>query len=239
MRTGDKRLNWIRGLIGTLDRLKLLTVLLFVTIIVESAILVLPLVNGGARVNSLHPVGVAQTLTFGPSLFNQPISNDTDRKLDENYNGSWQMTIRSTLTFSSVSPLTEAQVALAPVYPNESLSIPAIIVQERSDGLVRVEYFAQNWPHTFGLLLYNSTRPGWSDTDITLRFESYGPRSSVNPQIAPRPNGNLTVMIGNVVVVSDYPISWASLGELYLYGLSGSHFTGGSLSITVQALSQR
>ncbi len=213
----------------------MLVALLFVTVIIESSLLVLPLVEEGGH-RSLRPTGPIQTLTFGYSIFNQPISNDTDTKLDQKYSGSWQMVIRSGLTFSSATPLTEAQVALAPEYPNESLSIPAIIVQERSDGLVRIEYFAQNWPHTFGLLLYNSTNPGWADTNLTLSLDSFGQPSPVNPQIAPMQSGNLTVMLGSKVVVNDYPIAWASLGELYLYGLSGSRFTGGSLSVSVQAM---
>ncbi len=221
-----------------MDRLRTLVVLLLVVVLAESAYLVFPLAGGGNRPSRLHVVGVPQTLTFGYTVFNQPIANDTDSPLGRQYSGSWQLNIRNSLAYSSASVFTQAQVALAPVYPNESLSIPAIIVQERSDGLIRVEYFAQNWPHTYGLLLYNSTSPGWeADRNVTLRFVSFGPPSEVNPEIAPRPNGNLTIMIGSQVVVADYMIAWAPLGELYLYGLQGSSFTGGSLSVTVQELS--
>ncbi len=213
--------------------------LLLIVVIVESAVIVFPLVEAGGRQGELRPTGTPQTLTFGYSVFNQPISNDTDAMLSRNYSGSWQLTVRSMLTFGRVSTATESQVALAPVYGNESLSIPALIVQERSDGLIRIEYFAQNWPHTYGLVLYNSTAPGWTQgTNVTLRFSSFGPPAEVNPEIAPRPNGNLTVLIGNQVVVSDFMIAWAPLGELYLYGLAGSEFTGGTLSVTVQGLSR-
>ncbi len=213
--------------------------LLLVVVLLESAVIVSPLVGQGSGGGPLRLVGIPQTLTFGYSVFNQPIHNDTDARLSQNYSGSWQLSIASGLTFRSVSPRTESQVALAPVYPNESVSIPAIIVQERSDGLIRVEYFAQNWPNSYGLLLYNSTTPGWTGGEnVTLRFASFGPPSEVNPEIAPRPNGNLTVLVGNEVVVSDYMIAWAPLGELYLYGLSGSEFVGGTLSVTVQGLSQ-
>ncbi len=219
-----------------LDRLRLLVVLLLVVVMVETTLIALPSIEGNRR-SSLHPAGAPQVMTFGYYVFNRPIANDSEAPLAQSYDGSWQAVIRSALQYASVSPFTEAQVALAPAYPNESLSIPAIIVQERSDGLVRVEYFAQNWPHTYGLLLYNSTQPGWgAGANLTLSFSRSGPESPVNPQIAPRPDGNLTVTIGSDVVVSDYPIAWASLGELYLYGLAGSSFVGGSLSVSVQNL---
>ncbi len=222
-----------------LNRLTVLVALLLTVVLVESAFIVFPLVDRGASRGPLRPEGSPQTLAFTYRVFNQPISNDTEALLLQDYRGSWQATIRSSLTFASASPMTEAQVALAPKYPNESLSIPAIIVQERSDGLVRVEYFAQNWPHTYGLLLYNSTVPGWGGgANLTIRFSSSGPPSAIDPEIAPSPNGNLTVMMGNDIVVSNYPIAWASLGELYLYGLQGSQFSGGSLSVSVQAMVQ-
>jgi len=147
--------------------------------------------------------------------------------------------VESTLVPGSASTGTEAQVALAPAYPVEALSIPTLIVQVRADGLIRIEYFAQNWPNTYGLILYNSTSINWEGgANITLLFTSFGPPSDINPALAPRPNGNLTILIGGNVAVFKYPISWASLGELYFYGLRGSTFSGGSLTVTVQGLSK-
>jgi len=55
----------------------------------------------------------------------------------------------------------------------------------------------------------------------------------VNPQIAPYPNGNLTITIGNTVVISNYPIAWAGLSDFYVYGLRGSAFEAGEVTITV------
>jgi len=219
-----------------LDRLRTIVALLFAVVMVESALIVLPLAGKGSR-GALRPVGAPQTLTFGYSVFNQPIANDTDAKLSQNYSGSWQVVITSTLSYRNTSPNTESQVALAPQYAVEALSIPTLIIQERSDGLIRVEYYAQNWPGTYGLVLYNSTSPGWQGQNVTLKFSVYGPSSAVNPQIAPRPTGNLTVFVGGTEVVSNYSIAWASLGELYLYGLPGSDFVGGDLGVTVQGMS--
>jgi len=167
--------------------------------------------------------------------FNQPISNDTEYTLDSELNGSWSISIQSHL----VPPTTnasrsEAQVAIAPEYPTENLSIPTLIVQERGDGLIRIEYYAQNWNNTYGLILYNSTNPTWTGGEnITLDFQSFAPPVQVNPQIAPYPNGNLTITIGNTTVISNYPIAWAGLSDFYVYGLRGSAFEAGELTITV------
>jgi hypothetical protein len=134
----------------------------------------------------------------------------------------------------SLAKITEAEVALAPTYSNENRSIPTIIVQERADGLVRVEYFAQNWPNSYGLLLYNSSAPGWMEgRSVTLLFRSFGPPSAVDPQLAPRPNGNVNIVVGGVTVLSEYPVAWANLSDLYLYGYPGSSFTGGSIQISL------
>ena len=171
----------------------------------------------------------------GFSLFNQPISNDTEYTLDQGLDGSWEITVQSHLV-----PMpdnlrgTEAQIAIAPEYPSENRSIPTIIVQERGDGLLRIEYFAQNWNNSYGLVLYNSTFPTWANGEnVTLTFLNYGPPAQVNPQIAPYPNGNLTVTVGSTVVVSNYPIAWANLSDFYIYGLKGSSFVDGVLTVTV------
>jgi len=176
-----------------------------------------------------------KSFTAPYDLFNQPISNDSEFKLDDELNGSWAISISSSLIPSSQNPMrSEAQVAIAPEYPVENLSIPTIIVQERGDGLLRIEYYAQNWNNTFGLILYNSTSPTWTSGDnVTLKFTSYGPPDQVNPQIAPYPNGNLTISVGNIVVLSNYPIPWSGLADFYVYGLRGSSFVSGALTISV------
>jgi hypothetical protein len=129
-----------------------------------------------------------------------------------------------------------AEVALAPESTSESHSIPTIIIQERVDGLLRVEYFAQNWPNTYGLLLYNSSSPGWKGgKTVTLLFHSQGPPTQVDPQLAPRPNGSLDILVGSTTVVPSYPIAWANLSDLYLYGYPGSSFTSGAVQINLSA----
>jgi hypothetical protein len=170
--------------------------------------------------------------------FNQPISNDTEYSLDSQIEGSWRITIQGNLGKPSGDPLkSEAQVAIAPEYPQENTSIPTIIVQMRGDGLLRIEYFAQDWEHSYGFVLYNSTSPSWTgDQNITLTFASFAPPVPVNPQIAPRPNGNLTISIGNTDVLSNYMISWANLASFYVYGLLGSNFAAGTVSITTTEL---
>ncbi|MGA3108993.1 MAG: hypothetical protein ABSD99_05985 [Candidatus Bathyarchaeia archaeon] len=171
----------------------------------------------------------------GFNVFNQPISNDTEFKLDQGLERSWEITVQSHLVPSQDNLRgTEAQIAIAPEYHSENLSIPTIIVQERGDGLLRIEYFAQNWNNSYGLVLYNSTSPTWTDgQNITLIFLSYGPPAQVNPQIAPYPNGNLTIVVGSEIVVSNYPIAWANLSDFYIYGLKGSSFVNGVLTVTV------
>jgi hypothetical protein len=206
---------------------RLVPVLLAI-VILESAFIALPLLNLGSANNGLVP-GKARSLDYQYTLFNQPISNDTESQFSPSYDGSWLVTFRSTLRAES-GKTTEAQLALAPEFPKENLSIPTIIVQERADGLVRVEYFAQDWVNTYGLILWNSTSPSWNGgQNLTLRFVRFGPPSVINPQLAPRPNGNLTIMLGNTVLLLDYPIAWASLASVYVYGLSGSSFTGGTI----------
>jgi hypothetical protein len=178
---------------------------------------------------------VRKSLALQSDEFNQPISNDTEYTLDSALNGSWVISIRSDLVPSPNNLAgSEAQIAIAPNYPTENLSIPTIIVQERGDGLLRVEYYAQNWNNTYGLILYNSTFPTWTGgQNVTLRFQSFGPLVPVNPQIAPYPNGNLTIIVGNAVVLSNYPLAWAGLYAFYVYGLRGSTFTTGTVDVTV------
>lgn len=166
--------------------------------------------------------------------FNQPISNDTEYSLNQELNGSWIISIQSDVVASVDNKIgSEAQIAIAPQYPSENLSIPTIIVQERGDGLLRVEYYAQNWNNTYGLVLYNATSPSWMDGNVTLKFTNYGPPSKVNPQVAPYPNGNLTIIVGDTTVLSNYPIAWANLTDFYVYGLKGSSFTSGFLYLSV------
>jgi len=183
----------------------------------------------------------SQTVAVFPFyLFNQPISNDTNYSLNSTYDGSWVMTIQSQLAVSPTNLKgSEAQIAIAPEYPSENLSIPTIIVQERGDGLLRIEYYAQNWNNTYGLILYNSTSPSWMNENLTIEYIRFGPPSPVNPQIAPRPSGNLTILVGSTVVLSDYPVPWANLAMLYIYGLHGSSFTGGQITLTVNKISPR
>ena len=206
---------------------------------VESTALALPyLANFHQFRTASYPRSFAQSVSFSFPVFNQPISNDTEQALNPGFSGSWEVDVQSSLVPSSRGRNTEAQIAFAPAYKSENLSIPTIILQERADGLVRVEYFAQNWPNTYGLLLYNSTIPGWTvGRNVTLLFRSFGPPSEVNPQLAPRPNGNLDILLGGTTVLSDYPIAWADLSKLYLYGYPGSSFVGGQVRISLYELS--
>ncbi len=218
--------------------LRYLTVVLAVVVVAESAFIALPLLRTGDHVVDMKPAGSPETHILGYSAFNQPISNDTDLRLGQSYAGSWEFTVSNTLVPGSPSSRSEAQVALAPAYSSENLSIPTLIVQERADGLLRIEYFAQNWPNTYGLVLYNSTEPSWrGGLSVTLRFVQFGSPSEINPAIAPRPNGNLSISVGGEKVVTDFMIAWASLGELYVYGTAGSSFVGGAASVSVQGLS--
>ena len=186
--------------------------------------------------NQLYPAP-PEAFTVPFYKFNSPILNETEYPLSVAYNNSWTVTIQSQLTFSGDTRTSEAEVTFAPEYPIENQSIPTIIVQMRADGLVRVEYFAQSWPKTFGMVLYNSTYPTWlGDQNITLRFISFGPPSQVNPQLAPRPNGNLTITIGRTTVLADFPIAWANISSFYVYGLPNSTFTTGQVSITAYRL---
>lgn len=209
---------------------------LIIALVIESAA-ILALYNRsapGGRGSTRYVYAVQKTIEVPYDEFNQPISNDTEYKLDKDLEGSWALTIQSHLTASQENQMgSEAQIALAPEYPSENRSIPTIIVQERADGLLRIEYFAQSWPNTYGLILYNSTSPSWLNGNVTLKFLSYGPPVPVNPQTAPYPNGNLTINVGDIEVVTNYPIAWATLSSFYIYGLRGSDFTGGTLYITV------
>ncbi len=222
-----------------LDRLRPLVVILAVVVIIESAVISFPIIQSLRNRPIQYDEGSPETYSFQFQTFDRPVSNNTGQELKSSLNGSWVVTVRNMLDATSPSRSTEAEMALAPSYPLESKSIPTIIVQERADGLLRVEYFAQSWPNTFGLVLYNSTSQSWiGGINVTLRFLSFGQPSAINPSIAPRPNGNLTVLVGDKTVVSDYPIAWASLAEVYLYGLPGSSYQGGNLSLTFQSLTK-
>jgi hypothetical protein len=217
-----------------LNKLNIVVTILFVLVILESATIAYPYLSGSKSTTTTLLAGPAQSYSYPYSTFNQPISNDTDAKLQPNYNGSWSVDVRSSFIGSASS---EAQLAIAPNFRTENLSIPTIIIQEKMDGQLRIEYYAQNWNNTFGLILYNSSSPSWMGQNVSLKFVVFGPPSQVNPQIAPRPNGNLTITVGTTVVLSDYPIAWASLAHIYLYGLRGSAFTTGSMAVTFRGLS--
>lgn len=219
-----------------MDKIRVLVSLLIIIVVIETAFIANLYLKPSAPQTQPNSgfVAVGQQSFMVPySNFNQRIANETEYKLPEALNGSWTVTIQSNLQLAAKDRMSsEAEIAFAPEYPVENRSIPTIFVQERGDGLVRVEYFAQNWPKSFGLLLYNSTSPGWLDSqNVTLTFTQYGPPSPINPQLAPRPNGNLTITIGNTVVLSDYPIAWASLSSFYVYGIPGSSFTEGAISL--------
>ncbi len=216
--------------------MRYLVAILIVVIVVESSVLAfLGLTSLNPR-QSAYLRSYSQSASFSYSIFNQPISNDTQYTLSPSLPGSWEVDVQSSLIPASNVWANEAQVALAPAYDNENRSIPTLIIQERSDGLLRVEYYAQNWPNTYGLVLYNSTSPSWIGQNVTLAFQSTGPPSQVDPQTAPRPNGNLDISIAGTTVVSAFPIAWANLSDLYLYGYPGSAFTGGSVQVSLYQL---
>jgi len=217
---------------------KIVLVALVAVIMVESAVLALPYLSHFPSFKAASTRAYSQSVSFQFSVFNQPISNDTEHALNPALPGSWEIDIQSSLVPSSKTGVTEAEMAFAPAYPLEYKSIPTIIVQERADGLLRVEYFAQNWPNTSGLLLYNSSTPGWTGgNNISILFHSSGPPSEVNPQLAPRPNGSADISVGGMTVLSNYPIAWANLSDLYLFGYPGSSFTGGTIRISFYELS--
>jgi hypothetical protein len=216
-------------------RMKLILLLLVGTIMVESTLLAQPYFP---RHEVTFVRGRPQSLSFPFAFFNRPISNNTEQELDPPYSGSWEINIQSSLAISGNGAGTEAEMAFAPAYPSESGSIPTIIVQERGDGLLRIEYFAQSWANTYGLVLYNSTAPSWmGGANIALRFEAFGPPSQVNPQLAPRTNGNMTISVSGTTALTDYPIAWANLSDVYAYGIQGSSFIAGTIRISIYELS--
>ncbi len=220
-----------------MNKLLPLVIVLSILVVLESGVIVADYPRAGNSANQAatrYSRVAGETVTVPYDEFNVPLANYTDYKLKNSYDGSWVVDIYSLLVFSSSNHLqTEAQIVLSPEAPSERAITPTIIVQERADGLLRVEYFAQNWPNSFGLLLYNSSSPGWLDSrNVTLKFVSFGPAAPVDPQLAPRPNGNLTVIAGNDVYVDNYPIAWANLSSLYAYGLQGSTFQSGSVQVT-------
>ena len=215
-------------------RMKLILLLLVGIIMIESTILAQPYLP---KHEITYVRSRPQSISFPFTIFNQPISNNTEQELSLPYSRSWEINIQSSLV-SSTKRGDEAEMAFAPSYPSESGSIPTIIVQERGDGLLRIEYFAQAWANTYGLVLYNSTEPNWlGGVDVALLFEVFGPPSAVNPQLAPRPNGNMTISIGGAAVLADYPIAWANLSDVYIYGIRGSSFVAGAIQISMYELS--
>jgi hypothetical protein len=217
---------------------------LIVVIILESALvgyLAVPRLNGS------HSTSTSTTLPFSNkegfsanySLFDAVIANDTEVNVTQSYESSWILSVNNNLLFATTNETqTEAQIAIGPIGPTEALSIPTLIIQERADGLLRVEYYAQNWPNTYGLILYNATRNDLFGltSNISLEFIATGPPGAINPQIAPRANGNLTIFSGDTVLVSDYPISWAKLDSLYFYGLKGTDFTSGDVTVSISQI---
>jgi len=220
-----------------LNRGTVAIILLLIIVAIESSALTIRMSTPSQP--TVHLNSGSETVFRVPyDQFNQPISNDTEYQLSASINGSWRITIQSTVEPPLMnSRKSEAQIAIAPEYPTENLSIPTIIVQMRGDDLLRIEYYAQDWENSYGFVLYNSTSPGWmNQQNITLTFVSFAPPVPVNPQIAPRPNGNLTIAIGSTVVISNYMISWANLASYYVYGLLGSEFTAGMVTITTTEL---
>src|SRR5260370_35450081 len=190
------------------------------------------------RPNVTYVKSRPQSVSFPFTLFNQPVSNNTEQELNPTYIRSWEINIQSSLVTPSNGSDTEAEMAFAPSYPSESGSIPTIIVQERGDGLLRIEYFSQSWANNYGVVLYHSTSPNWiGGENLALRFEAFGPPSEVNPQLAPRPNGNMTITVGSLTVLATFPIAWANLSDLYVYGIRGSSFTAGTIQISIYQLS--
>lgn len=217
-----------------LNRQNTIIAILLAVIIVESAYItmlgVAPKTSSTFHLN----YGSAERLVVNYSLFNAAIANDTQYNFTQPLKSSWLLVVYNNLQFSKTNETqTEAQVAIAPIGPTEALSIPTLIIQERADGLLRIEYYAQNWPNTYGLVLYNSTRSDLFGTssNISLLFIDYGPASPINPELAPKTNGNLSIFAGNIMLVANYPIAWASLDSAYFYGLTGSHFTSGNLTV--------
>lgn len=219
-----------------LNRSVIAIVLLLIIVAIESTVLAFRMVTPHQTINFISGKETLFRVPF--DQFNQPQSNDTEYSLNSSINGSWRITIQSNLEAPSVNPQkSEAQVAIAPAYALENQSIPTIIVQMRGDDLLRIEYFAQDWKNSYGFVLYNSTSPGWiGEQNITLTFVNFAPPVPVNPQIAPRPNGNLTIAIGNMIVLSNYMISWANLASFYVYGLNGSTFTAGTVTLATTEL---
>jgi hypothetical protein len=215
---------------------RIVLVVLVAVIMVESTLLALPYLSHFPSFRAASTRTYSQSVSFPFSVFNQPISNDTEHELSPALPLSWEIDMQSSLIPSSKTGATEAEMAFAPAYPIEYKSIPTIIVQERGDGVLRVEYFAQNWPNTSGLLLYNSSTPGWTGGNVSILFQSSGPPSEVNPQLAPRPNGSIDITVGGVAVLSNYPIAWANLSDLYLFGYPGSSFTSGAVHISFYQL---
>ncbi|MHB8567365.1 MAG: hypothetical protein ACYC7D_01190 [Nitrososphaerales archaeon] len=219
---------------------RILIVTLLLVMILEAGIIGYLLFRPGLTTSDV-------TMTFGSSehfaasysQFNAVIANDTEVNFTQSYRGSWILSVNDNMQFSTINESdTEAQVAIAPIGSTEALSIPTLIIQERADGLLRIEYYAQNWPNTYGLVLYNATRSDLfgPSSNISLEFVSNGPPSQVNPGIAPRSNGNLTVLSGSTVLVSNYPVAWASLDSAYFYGLHDSSFTSGELTLTIRSI---
>jgi hypothetical protein len=216
-------------------RMKLVLLFLVGIIMVESAILVQPYLP---RHEVAYAKSRPQSLSFPFNVFNQPVSNNTEQELGLAYSRSWELNVHSSLVPSPNRTDSEAEMAFAPSYPTESGSIPTIIVQEKGDGLLRVEYFAQSWPNTYGLVLYNSTSPSWTGgANVALSFKAFGPPSAVNPQLAPRPNGNMTITVGGSTVLTDYPIAWANLSDVYVYGTRRSSFIEGTIQISMYEIS--
>src|SRR5579864_7896629 len=143
-------------------RTNVILAILLAVVIVESTVLSLPYVSTINPFKTAPLKSNAQPVSFPFTDFNRPVTNNTDHDLNPTYGGSWMIDLDSSLVPSARNNITEAEMAFAPSSASESTSIPTIIVQERADGLLRVEYFAQSWPHTYGLVLYNSTAPGWT-----------------------------------------------------------------------------
>src|SRR5215467_2666712 len=113
---------------------RFLIAILATVIIVESTLLALPYLTTSQVSRAAYPRGFSQSASFPFTVFNQPISNNTDHDLNPSLGGSWEVDIQNTLNPSTLGRTTEAEMAFAPNGISESHSIPTIIVQERADG---------------------------------------------------------------------------------------------------------
>src|SRR5260370_24258061 len=110
-----------------IQRLRRKLILLFLVgiIMIESTILAQPYFP---RPNVTYVKSRPQSVSFPFTLFNQPVSNNTEQQLNPTYGRSWEIDIQSSLVSPSKGRGNDADMAFAPSYLSESGSIPTIIV---------------------------------------------------------------------------------------------------------------